>query len=81
MPLLYVAVPKSALVTRRTAEWKLIPDAIASAYCLFTMSVLFTGAVVIVPPVNDILALYVYAPLIVYVPEVFTYEAAATPPR
>jgi len=43
-----------------------MPDAIASAYCLLTMSVLFVGAVVIVPDVS--VAVVIFAEVAVIAP-------------
>ena len=48
---MYVLAGSAAAVAKRQASWKLMPEAIASAYSLLTMSVLLTGEVVIVPVV------------------------------
>ena len=61
-PLLYVLAARAAVVAKRTAWWKLMPDAMVSAYVLLTMSVPLVGAVVMVPVVSAIDVMSVFAP-------------------
>jgi len=60
--LLYVFAGKAATVAKRTDWWKLMPDAMLSAYVLLTMSVPPDGAVLIVPVVSPIDVMSVFAP-------------------
>jgi len=65
VPLLYVFAGRAAVVAKSTASWKWMPEAIASAYCLLTMSVLLVGVVEIVPDVRFAVVMLAVVALIV----------------